>query len=463
MMKIILKYKKWLFCSYLFVLTSGMCWSMEEEDEFISQSFSPSPNSSAELLEVKVSDNNKDTKTEQLYFKEDEYGNQYPIAIRDISKRDKKESFEFDPIVRSAQKITLPVLEKKEVKFVSSDSSEGEYVPIYTSKTEEVKGRDYLGLSIDGGGIRGLMPAIWLADLEEKVGDEFGKNLGLSDVFDCIGGTSVGGILALGLAKPIRASELVKIFQTRNNEVFPKDKSCWYVPEFAAGWIATIKNLISRRYDHGPLEELLEEYFGSSQLKDAKTDLFITTCGVDGHPISFGKEGPYSHLKMWEIARCTSAAPTYFEAHTVILGEGEKALVDGGIWANNPSPHVAAHLIKKFQAPVSQVHVLSLGTGEAKASGWIPGKAGELTAIGPIIDALMTSHSKGNHIAMTNLFDTTYCRINSSLPSPITLDNTSVMAIDLLKDLANQELSSLKEFFIKNKEFMRKKLEVTAP
>lgn len=390
--------------------------------------------------------------TNQLEIEEDKYKNQYPIQLYDITKGNQEKS-------RILPEGRRRIVVTGEIKLEFSDPGEQSYSSRIDVNPDQADKRDYLGLSIDGGGIRGLMPAIWLNGLEEKVKDEIDQNLGLADVFDCMGGTSVGGILALGLAKPIPASDLVEIFRSRNTEVFPKS-DVWYVPQFVSGWMATLKSLVARRYEHQSLEGLLREYFKDSQLKDAKTDLFITACGTDGHPIAFGREARYGDLRMWEIARCTSAAPTYFEAHRLVLEEGEKALVDGGIWANNPSPHVAAHLMKKFQANPSQVHLLSLGTGEVRAGQWIPDKTGAVTAAGPIIDALMTSHSRGNHIAMKNLFGNTYYRINSSLPSPITLDNTSDEAINLLTDLASEERSSIGKFFADNKDRMIKKLEI---
>jgi patatin-like phospholipase/acyl hydrolase len=119
-------------------------------------------------------------------------------------------------------------------------------------------------LSIDGGGIRGIIPAMVLAEIEERTGKP------IYETFDLIAGTSTGGILALGLAVPgdggkprYTARELIELYEEEGSSIF-------------SGRAGTIRNLFEERYPSASVEEVLERYFGEARLKDALTTVFVT-------------------------------------------------------------------------------------------------------------------------------------------------------------------------------------------
>jgi predicted acylesterase/phospholipase RssA len=323
-----------------------------------------------------------------------------------------------------------------------------------------------IGLSIDGGGIRGLMPAIWLKQLEEvldengEIGYKKGSN-SLYQVFDAVGGTSIGGILSLGTAAGIAPEAFVGLLENEGQNVF------WRGGERRVLRAVDFFGLTIHEYPAHPLEGLLKNHFGEQLLSDAKTDVLITACTNKSEPWIFKNETEIPY-KMWEVARSTSAAPTYFSAYkpkdevTVNHSLDHPHLVDGGLWINNPTTLVTAHIVQGYQGGVlkpKELHMLSLGTGECPVS-TIPVSAGKASA-GAIIETLMSSHSRGNHLLMRQLLWRNYHRINPELLDRIKLDNTKPRTIEILREYAEQEehRNVMKKFVKKTRKIIRKKLE----
>jgi patatin-like phospholipase/acyl hydrolase len=294
--------------------------------------------------------------------------------------------------------------------------------------SEEEEAPQYLGLALDGGGIRGAMTAHWLAYAEQKLIEKYGDQTRLWEVFDCIGGTSIGGILALGTADGMKATDLLALFEQHADQIFSPEKLSFI--QLINFWGA-----VSHLYSSEPLTKLLQEKFSVRSLADLKTDILVTACTAAGDPKIFKKDGKRSQdTQIWQAARCSSAAPTYFSAYDL----HSKSYVDGGIWCNNPSVLVAAHLINRnVDADWREdIHILSLGTGENSRNP-IPGHAGKVAA-GKIIDALMTSHSQGNHSSMQQLFGRKYHRVNAYLNKSIELDDIKAVP-DLIAEAKKYE------------------------
>src|SRR5918992_583659 len=150
-------------------------------------------------------------------------------------------------------------------------------------------------LAIDGGGIRGLIPALVLAELERRAGRR------VFELFDLIAGTSTGGILACALCgpNPLPAEEVAAIYE-----------------------------------EPGPF------FFKTRNARERRLEDFPLTV----------------------VARATAAAPTYFEP----LPVGERALVDGGVFAVNPAMSAFAEVLRFH--PSADVVLLSLGTGQRTRS-----------------------------------------------------------------------------------------------
>jgi len=222
--------------------------------------------------------------------------------------------------------------------------------------------RPFRILSIDGGGIRGMIPALVLAELERLTGRP------VSELFDLIAGTSTGGILALGLARPapdggpaFSAAEMVELYEREGGTIF--SRSIWHRAR-------ALGNAFEEKYPSAPVERVLQRYFGETRLSEARTNLLVTGYDIEERrPFFFkshnAKKDPADDFLMREAARATSAAPTYFEPAKVPAAtpKGYQALVDGGVYANNPAMCAYVEALCKW-SPESIV-LLSLGTGEA--------------------------------------------------------------------------------------------------
>jgi uncharacterized protein len=219
--------------------------------------------------------------------------------------------------------------------------------------------------AVGGGGIRGIIPAMVLAAMEKATGKPVCR------LFDLISGTSTGGILALGLTKPdpqnpkkphYRAEDLIKIYEENGQTIFPRD--IWHQ-------LHSVWNLVEEKYSCDGLEEVLLEYFGDALLSQALVDLVIPSYEIEKRDCFFfktrkAKATPLTHdYLMRQVARATSAAPTYFEPCRLANGDEKPywALVDGGVFANNPAMCGFAEALS-IHGPDQGYLLVSLGTGQ---------------------------------------------------------------------------------------------------
>jgi uncharacterized protein len=232
-------------------------------------------------------------------------------------------------------------------------------------------------LAIDGGGIRGIIPAMLLARIEEQTGKP------IAEMFDLIAGTSTGGILALGLTLPsddggprYTAKELIELYEKEGSRIFPRPV-IHRIP-ILGHRIGSVRNVSEEKYSSEGVEEVLQKYFAEARLKDALTRVFVTSYEIQLRvPFFFRSEMAKNEagydFPMRQVARATSAAPTYFEPAKVEAEEDPVdyyALVDGGVFANNPAmcAYVEARKILEPQdsdfPAETELLVVSLGTGQ---------------------------------------------------------------------------------------------------
>ena len=264
-------------------------------------------------------------------------------------------------------------------------------------------------LSIDGGGLRGLIPGQVLVALETKLQQLSGDpNRRLADAFDLIAGTSTGGILtclclcpdpATGRPK-FSAQEAVGLYLDRGREIF--DRSFWQE-------VISVDGLAYEKYSASALEKALKEYFGDQTLGRLLKPCLVTAYDIenrkshffnsaDVEPQRFGlkwdSKGPGADFMLRQVARATSAAPTYFEPARISALDGKRyALIDGGVFANNPTMCACVEAFAMNpELDVSDLKILSLGTGVvdksypySEAKDW-----GELAWLKPILDILMS-------------------------------------------------------------------------
>lgn len=217
-------------------------------------------------------------------------------------------------------------------------------------------------LSIDGGGIKGILPAAVLAECERR----FLKGGSASAYFDMLAGTSTGGIIALGLSSGMRAAEVLDIYLTHGAKIFPKG----WTPPFALGRAAKsiygfARDIAVHRYDREPLERALKECFGNKTLGSVGRRLNIPT--FDGFNEVHVLKTPHhpDFRRDWQeelvtAALATSAAPTFFATYR----NGTRHFADGGVWANNPTMVALVDALTCFDLNRHSVDILSLGCGE---------------------------------------------------------------------------------------------------
>lgn len=283
-------------------------------------------------------------------------------------------------------------------------------------------------ISLDGGGIRGVVTAVLLDRMEET-------HPGLIDRADWLAGTSIGGILALGLADGYHPSDMVTFFKTKSRIIF--DDS----------WMDNIKDLgrlTGADYNTGPLKQILKELFGDKTLGDLSRRVLIPTFQLDHKDPDTGRHNwkpKFFHNApgkdsdrdepVVDVALRTSAAPTYFPSY--------QGYIDGGVVANNPSMCALAQVTsnKNRLEQLEHIHLLSIGTGHDPA--YLKGKTldwGAAQWSKPILRLIMEGTSGVADYQCKKMLGKNYHRINPVLPDQIALDDIS--RIDDLIRLADR-------------------------
>lgn len=202
-------------------------------------------------------------------------------------------------------------------------------------------------LAIDGGGIRGLIPALVLCELEKR------SRKRVRDLFDLVAGTSTGGILACALTRPDPqpADELVGLYRREGPKIFSRTP---------ARVITSGLGLLDEKYDDGALNRALSTYLEDHRLAAADPKLLVTAYDLESRTPKFFKSwrAEDADVPLHAVARATAAAPTYFEP----LKLGDAALIDGGVFATDPA--MCAYAEAERLAPEEEHVVVSLGTGE---------------------------------------------------------------------------------------------------
>jgi patatin-like phospholipase/acyl hydrolase len=235
-------------------------------------------------------------------------------------------------------------------------------------------------LSIDGGGIRGIIPAAILVDLAARL-----DGLPLHKAFDMIAGTSTGGIIAAGLTCPhpdgstkaaCTPAELLALYVDHGGKIFEKNPILGLINPFG---------LNDPRYQADALESRLKAQLGlAATLDKGLTKVLIPAYDIKQRQALFmaNTDKENSNFRFWEAARATSAAPTYFPPALIErIGEKNKdkrfvPLIDGGVFANDPI--LAAYVeARKQKWSNDELVFLSLGTGQQnrpvayqEAKGW---------------------------------------------------------------------------------------------
>ena len=226
----------------------------------------------------------------------------------------------------------------------------------------EASPRPFQVLALSGGGYLGLYTATILAELEASLGGPL-----LSDCFDLIAGTSVGGILALGVALGVPAGQMAKAFEERGEAIFSSRRA---PSSFLASCSDLLRMSFGPKYDGIALRETIAGLVGEHTLGDLRRPLLVPAVNMTkGGPQVFKTPHHPNFREDWklrvtDVGMATSAAPTFFPLAPI----GDEVFADGGLFANSPDV-IALHEAEHFMAvPRERIRVLSVGTTTSKFS-----------------------------------------------------------------------------------------------
>lgn len=272
----------------------------------------------------------------------------------------------------------------------------------------------YRVLSLDGGGIRGVITVVLLQRLMEEsgVGD-------LLEKVDLVAGTSTGGLLALGIGAGLDLSTMRSLYEERGEVIF--DDSFF-------DDVLDVGKLGGADYDIGNLEKELKKIFGGKKLKDLSKKVLVTAFDLDN-----GDEEKVSEEKRtWKpklfhnypgedtdgdesvvkVGCATSAAPTYFDTY--------EGYVDGGVFAGNPSLCALAQVLdsrSKTGRGLDEIVLLSLGTGTARQ--YVKGKSldwGYAQWIKPLVNLMLDGTAGIADFQCQQLLGDRYWRVAPAIP-----------------------------------------------
>ncbi|WP_320127829.1 patatin-like phospholipase family protein [uncultured Sphaerochaeta sp.] len=327
-------------------------------------------------------------------------------------------------------------------------------------------------LSIDGGGMRGIIPAIILEKISQLM-EEMGDNRPFYSHFDLISGTSTGGLIALSLSIPIqksalpadtryisyiyeklsktfmqkikkapaseqlkgtlplgvKTSDLESLYAVHGKEIFPKSQG------------RIFSQIFTDKYDAEPLERYLKKIFRDVPLSEAQVPVMVMTYdAANGRPFPISSRDSHGFL-FWEAGRATSAAPTYFKPAFLFDREEQtmQTLIDGGMVANNPSLYAYCEA-KKLYPNAKKFHILSLSTASSDFTFTISGSGtGVIGWIDPAKGAPIQRIYANAQVQTTDVLaqeipDLSYTRVHGPLDDALKLDAISPSAINLMRE-----------------------------
>ena len=272
-------------------------------------------------------------------------------------------------------------------------------------------------LAVDGGGMKGFCPCAMLIELERRIGKP------CSQYFDLIAGTSVGGILALLLSIGFPAAKALEFFTVDGPDIFQKH---WWRRH----------GVFMPRYPAKRIEGILQKRLGDQTLKDCQTKVLVTAFDLVARNAFFFKNfDDAPDYSLWQVARATSAAQTFFPAFPL----DAMILWDGGNEANNPSMCAYADAIKLW-GDAERIKLLSIGCGFSP----IQYAAKKLVRCGMIrngaasLEVLFDAGSDVTDYQMEQMLGPDYFRIQPSFAEPTGMDDASPEGLEMLQRNATQ-------------------------
>ena len=231
---------------------------------------------------------------------------------------------------------------------------------------------------------RAYSPRRFLAHVEADLG------INICDHFDLITGTSTGGIIAIGLALGLRPKEILDFYLNEGPTIFPQG--------VVASPLRRFRHWFLNKFDAAVLEKALRRTFGDRKLGDCMKRLVIPSFSLEANDVYLFKTPHHPrlrrdlHVPAWQAALATASAPTFFQA---AKAPDHQRLVDGGIWANNPSLVGLTEAHATLGCPLEQVSILNIGTSTEckewpKRRDW----GGKISWAADVADLIMSSQSQ---------------------------------------------------------------------
>ena len=306
----------------------------------------------------------------------------------------------------------------------------------------------YRILSLDGGGIRGVFPAAFLAKLQENLEHP------IASYFDLITGTSTGGIIAIGLGLGMSAADILRLYEEQGPAIF--DQQHGPVKTWAKERARELLHLFGSKYSSDNLEAALKGVLGSRKLGESSTRLVIPAWHPMLERVYIYKTAHHSRLETdykqpaIDAAMATAAAPTFLKPH---MTSEAVELVDGGVWANNPIGVAAVEAIGLLGWPADRLKVLSIGTiNDVRAQPKWKGKLPMATSVTRLFMAGQSHSAMGAAMIITGdgHDHRAIWRVDQTAPEGrYTLDNTSRIAEMKNRAIteARQQLPELRRAF----------------
>ncbi|MFD1737566.1 CBASS cGAMP-activated phospholipase [Bacillus salitolerans] len=285
-------------------------------------------------------------------------------------------------------------------------------------------------LCIDGGGIRGVFAISLLHALEEDYGHP------IHELFDLVAGTSTGSIIATSVIVQHNMKDVLDSYKKYGKKIFVHQAK-----------IGLFKSVYSDRF----LRKFLQRAFGNTQLSDIYKPLLIPAVDLShgkpyvhrsnyGHP-----ESEHFRVQLWDAVLSSCSAPIYFPPNNI---HNQYLSIDGGLWANNPSLVCVTEAIHHFKVPMSDIKIVSLGTGQQKIDfpmekkkdwgirNWLPFQIPSMKVTPKLLDLALHLSSESVSYHCQLLLGENYIRLNEQLHDEIPFDELD--SIDELIELGRQ-------------------------
>jgi uncharacterized protein len=288
-------------------------------------------------------------------------------------------------------------------------------------------------LALSGGGYRGLFSAEILAAAESD------SSSSLATRFDMMAGTSIGGILAIGLACGVPALDLANLVREHGPAIFRRR-------------LLSFGGFSRSFYGSEGLKRAIEKILGDTLAKRAFADIPVplVVSAVQektGLPRLFRSDlaapGRGDQVSTLDVALATSAAPTYFPPHRI----GDEVFVDGGLIANAPDLVVLTEALRCFGCSLDECHLLSIGTAGTPRAGEVKGAPGKFGWVvrHALVDLIMSSQEALAIDQVRCLHPGTFLRIDATPAYSIGLDEVGKLATDELSDLAQSAIEDIRQ------------------